>query len=109
MADALPEGLGRGCGGRSCAMKVNGRYGLFTPRQNQAASYAKRAKREAEQRKARAVQLAAWLDKHKSCAAGCGKPVAFYDQIHYGLRFGGCCSAECERRIAQNEGGNSAG
>lgn len=90
-------------------MKVNGRYGLFTPCPDQAASYAKRAKREAEQRKARAAQLAVWLDKHKSCAAGCGKPVAFYDMVHYGLRFGGCCSADCESRLAQCAGGGVVG
>ena len=80
-------------------MRIIGRYGSFTPRPDQVASYSKRAKREAAQRKARAVSLATWLDKHKSCAAGCGKPVAFWDQIHYGLRFGGCCSAECEAKL----------
>lgn len=47
-------------------------------------------------RKAEAASLAAWLEKHSACANGCGKPVAFYDNINYALRFSGCCSAECE-------------
>jgi len=77
-------------------MKVRGRYGLFTPRADQAAIYAKRAQRQQQQARARSAATAAWLEKHKTCANGCGQPVAFYDTTHYCLRHNGCCSAECE-------------
>lgn len=73
-------------------MKVYGRYGSFTPKPQQAGYYAKRAKRQQQERQARAVSLQAWLERHKSCANGCGQPVAFYDTIHYSLRYGGCGS-----------------
>lgn len=77
-------------------MKVYGRYGAFTPRPDQAAIYAKRAKKQKQRQAEAARSLAEWLEKHKACANGCGKPVAFYDTVHYALKHGGCCSAECE-------------
>lgn len=80
-------------------MKVTGRYGTFTPRLDQAAFYAKRAKKQKERQAEAARSLAAWLERHKSCANGCGKPVAFYDTVHYSLKHGGCCSAECEAEL----------
>jgi len=77
-------------------VKVSGRYGTFTPRPDQAGFYAKRARKQKQQRADAARSLAAWLDQHKTCANGCGKPVAFWDTVHYSLKHGGCCSAECE-------------
>lgn len=77
-------------------MKVNGRYGSFKPKPHQVDYYAGRAKRQAQERQGRAALLHAWLEKHKTCANGCGQPVAFYDTIHYTLRYSGCCSPECE-------------
>lgn len=77
-------------------MKVQGRYGMFTPRPDQAAFYAKRAKKQQQQRAEASRRTAEWLDKHRTCANGCGKDVAFYDTVHYALKHGGCCSVECE-------------
>ncbi|MFC4523639.1 hypothetical protein [Cupriavidus pinatubonensis] len=77
-------------------MKINGRYGRFTPRTSQQPYYAKRAKREQRAQLEAAARLRDWLDKHNTCANGCGQPVAFYDTIHYTLRHSGCCSSECE-------------
>lgn len=76
-------------------MKITGRYGTFTPRPDQAPIYAKRAKAQKKKRAAAARSLAAWLEQHKTCANGCGQPVAFYDAVHYSLKHDGCCSAEC--------------
>lgn len=84
-------------------MKVSGRYGSFRPKAHQAAVYGERAKREARQQREAAGSLQAWLERHKTCANGCGKPVAFYDTTHYALRFGGCCSAECEREKEEQD------
>ena len=80
-------------------MKVYGRYGSFTPKPHQAGYYAKRTKRQQQEREARAASLRTWLELHQSCANGCGQPVAFYDTIHYSLRYGGCCSPECEASL----------
>ncbi len=80
-------------------MKISGRYGSFKPKPHQAAFYAKRAKRQQQERQERAASLRAWLEQHKSCANGCGQPVAFYDTIHYSLRYSGCCSPECEAAL----------
>jgi hypothetical protein len=77
-------------------MKINGRFGTFTPRPDQTAYYAKRAKAQARKRTEAQRSLAAWLDKYSSCINGCGKPVAFYDEINYTLKHLGCCSPECE-------------
>ncbi len=79
-------------------MKVSGRFGSFRPKPHQKAFYAQRAKREASQQRLASSSLEAWLERHKTCANGCGKPVAFYDTFHYALRFSGCCSAECEQQ-----------
>ena len=77
-------------------MNVLGRYGFFTPRPDQAPFYAKREKRRQQQQREAVQAQAEWLKKHQACANGCGKPVAFYDTVHYTLRYSGCCSAECE-------------
>lgn len=77
-------------------MKVNGRYGRFTVPKAQRANYRETYERQRAAARQKAAERAAWLDKHQSCANGCGRPVAFYDEIHYALRFMGCCSAECE-------------
>ena len=39
----------------------------------------KKARGQAQKRRERQTAQQAWLDKHKSCANGCGKPVAFYE------------------------------
>lgn len=83
------------------AQQIIGRYGRFTPKPYQAAFYAPRAKRQAAQRRQRATQLSAWLDKHRACANGCGQPVAFYDTVHYALKHSGCCSSQCEQAHQQ--------
>lgn len=87
-------------------MKVRGRYGTFTPRPDQAPIYAKRAKAQRKRQAAAQSCLAAWLEKHSACANGCGKPVAFYDTVHYSLKHGGCCSAECEAEFERRKAGS---
>lgn len=84
-------------------MKINGRYGPFTPKPEQAPYYRKRQRRQEATRREQVAQRAAWLDKHRSCANGCGQPVAFYDTIHYALRYSGCCSPECEAEMEQRD------
>ena len=84
-------------------MKINGRYGPFTPKPEQAPYYRKRQRRQEAARREQVAQRAAWLDKHRSCANGCGQPVAFYDTIHYALRYSGCCSPECEDEMEQRD------
>lgn len=80
-------------------MKVLGRYGFFTPRPDQAPFYAKREKKRQQQQREAVQAQAEWLAKHKECANGCGKPVAFYDTVHYALMYSGCCSTECEEAM----------
>ncbi|CAH0444143.1 hypothetical protein LMG10661_00677 [Ralstonia syzygii subsp. syzygii] len=80
-------------------MKINGRYGPFSPKPDQAPYYRKRQRRQEATRRQQTAERAAWLNKHRTCANGCGRPVAFYDQIHYALRYSGCCSAECEAEL----------
>lgn len=76
-------------------MRVKGRFGWFTPKPAQVPFYSRRAAAQGRARRAAAAALAAWLEKHSTCANGCGRPVAFYDTVHYCLLFDGCCSAEC--------------
>lgn len=82
-------------------MKVQGRYGTFTPRPSQADFYAKRSKKQRQKSTDAVRSLKNWLDKHQSCANGCGKPVSFYDTVYYALKHGGCCSAECEAELGR--------
>ena len=49
-------------------MKINGRYGPFTPKPEQAPYYRKRQRRQEAARREQVAQRAAWLDKHRSCA-----------------------------------------
>ena len=84
-------------------MESNGRYGPLTPKPEQAPYYRKRQRRQEAARREQVAQRAAWLDKHRSCANGCGQPVAFYDTIHYALRYSGCCSPECEAEMEQRD------
>ena len=58
------------------AMKVNGRYGRFTPRPVQQPFYAKRANRQEQQRRELAANRQAWLAKHRACANGASLAVA---------------------------------
>lgn len=84
---------------------INGRYGPFQPRRDQAAFYKRRQQAEAMTRREAAAARAAWLDKHKTCATGCGQPVAFHDPVHLALKHSGCCSAQCESVLAKPPGG----
>lgn len=70
-----------------------GRYGPYQPKTP--ADRAKARKQEAARKQAQ-LSRQAWLEKHKFCANGCGKPVAFWDEKYLSLRYSGCCSAECE-------------
>ena len=70
-----------------------GRYGPYKPRTP--AEKAK-ANKQAEARRQLQQRRQAWLERYSTCLNGCGKPVAFWDEIHLSLRYGGCCSAECE-------------
>ena len=70
-----------------------GRYGPYKPRTP--AEKAK-ASKQAEARRRGQQQRQAWLERYSTCLNGCGKPVAFWDDVHLSLRYGGCCSAECE-------------
>ncbi|WP_247394640.1 hypothetical protein [Ralstonia pseudosolanacearum] len=89
-ADAVAPASERGA---ELPMKLNGRYGPFTPKPGQAPFYRQRQQRQA------AARRAAWLDPHRTCANGCGQSVAFTDSIHYALRYSGCCSAACEAAL----------
>ncbi|CAE6967649.1 hypothetical protein [Paraburkholderia domus] len=77
-------------------MKINGRYGRFTVPKEQRQNYRKTYERQLGIARQKTAERAAWLNKHQTCADGCGRPVAFYDEIRYALRFMGCCSAECD-------------
>ncbi len=70
-----------------------GRYGPYKPRTP--AEKAKASKQQAEARR-RGQQRQTWLERHSTCLNGCGKPVAFWDEVNLSLRYSGCCSAECE-------------
>ena len=70
-----------------------GRYGPYKPRTP--AEKAKAGKQAEAGRLAR-QQRQAWLERYSTCLNGCGKPVAFWDDVHLSLRYSGCCSAECE-------------
>lgn len=85
--------------------KISGRYGTFTPRPDQAAYYAKRAKAQKAKRAAVQRSLAEHLAMHSTCANGCGKPVAFYDTVNYSLKHGGCCSAACQAELRKRQDG----
>ena len=75
--------------------KLNGRWGPYEPKTP--ADKAKARKQAGERRQSQA-QARAFLDKHKSCAAGCGRPVAFYEDSPVpSLKHGGYCSEECQR------------
>ena len=86
---------------------LHGRYGPYKPKTT--ADKAK-ARKQATARREAQEQRRAWLAQHASCANGCGRPVAFWDEIHYSLRHGGCCSPECEEsyRARRDADGNAA-
>ena len=88
--------------------KVKGRYGMFTPRPDQAAFYAERAEAQRRQRTQAQRSLEGWLNRHRCCANGCGQEVAFYDRVHFSLKHSGCCSQECETQLAQKQIGGAA-
>ncbi len=74
--------------------KLMGRWGPYDPKTPEDK---KKAQGQAQKRRESQAARQAWLDKHKSCANGCGKPVAFYeDSPSLALKHGGCCSRECE-------------
>lgn len=79
--------------------KIYGRWGAYEARTPEEKS---RARRQEQKRQAARASLGAWLEKHKTCANGCGRPVAFYDTIHYALKYSGCCSPECESAMQAN-------
>ena len=70
-----------------------GRYGPYKPR---TPAEKVKARQQAEARRQAQQRRQAWLERYSTCLNGCGKPVAFWDEIHLFLRYGGCCSAECE-------------
>lgn len=72
-----------------------GRWGPYDPKTPEDK---KKARIQAQKRRESQAMQQAWLDKHKSCMNGCGKPVAFYkDSPSLALKHGGCCSLECSR------------
>lgn len=75
------------------AQYLSGRYGLHQPK---TPSDRAKARKQAAQASEARLQRQDWLDKHSTCANGCGKPVAFWDETYLSLRHNGCCSAECE-------------
>lgn len=79
-----------------------GRYGTYKPRSDVERA---RARKQAQGRSEVAASRAAWLQKHQFCANGCGRPTAFWDTIHYSLRYSGACSAECQTEL-QTRGTN---
>jgi DNA invertase Pin-like site-specific DNA recombinase len=69
-----------------------GRWGPYDPKTPEDK---KKARIQAQKRRESQAMQQAWLDKHKRCANGCGKPVAFYtDSPSLSLKHGGCCSLE---------------
>lgn len=79
---------------------LHGRFGGYKPRNPEERGL---ARRQNLAKRAEAARVAAWLDKHRACANGCGQPVAFWDNIHHALRFSGCCSADCEAVLQARE------
>ncbi|WP_304350821.1 hypothetical protein [Comamonas testosteroni] len=81
--------------------KLFGRWGAYTPKTPEDRAKARRLE---EKRKADLLAQQAWLDKHKTCANGCGAAVAFWeDSPGYSLRYSGCCSSECEQAMKLRE------
>ncbi len=82
---------------------LHGRYGPYKPKTTADKS---KARKQAEARRTEQLQRRAWLERYSECLNGCGKPVAFWDEIHLSLRYGGCCSPECEEcyKAKSNEG-----
>ena len=77
-----------------------GRWGPYDPKTPEDK---KKARIQAQKRRESQAMQQAWLDKHKSYANGCGKPVAFYtDSPSLSLKHGGCCSLECEEAWKAN-------
>lgn len=77
--------------------KLNGRWGPYEPK---TPGDKAKARKQASERRQSQAQARDFLDKHKSCANGCGQPVAFYDDSPVlSLRYGGCCSDECQRAL----------
>ena len=70
-----------------------GRYGPYKP--STLAEKAK-ARQQAEARRQAQQRRQAWLERYNTCLNGCGKPVAFWDEVNLSLRYSGCCSAKCE-------------
>ena len=79
---------------------LNGRFGPYKPR-----TPAERAKarKQAQEARLAAIRRQDWLSRHSTCLNGCGQPVAFYDEVHLSLRYGGCCSAACEESYRAKE------
>ena len=80
--------------------KLIGRWGAYSPK-----TPAEKAKAKRLEGKRMAAQVAqqAFLEQHKSCANGCGRPVAFWeDSPVLSLRFHGCCSQECYQQLSEN-------
>lgn len=79
---------------------LKGRFGYYAPRNATERAW---ARKQAAARAKQAARQAAWIEKNRWCANGCGKPAAFYEGGTPALRFGGCCSAACEeaRRAAE--------
>ena len=77
--------------------KLNGRWGPYEPK---TPGDKAKARKQASVRQQSQAQARDFLDKHKSCANGCGRPVAFYDDSPVlSLKHGGCCSEECQRAV----------
>lgn len=80
--------------------KLMGRWGPYTPRTPQERA---RARKQAEQRRQEAARAAAWLERTRWCRAGCGQEAARWPGPALALRFGGCCSSECEAALRQRD------
>jgi DNA invertase Pin-like site-specific DNA recombinase len=77
--------------------KLNGRWGPYDPK---TPGDKAKARKQASERRQSQAQARDFLDKHKSCANGCGQPVAFYDDSPVlSLKYGGCCSDACQRAL----------
>ncbi len=77
--------------------KLNGRWGPYEPKTP--GDKAKARKKTSERRQSQA-QAHDFMDKHKTCANGCGQPVAFYDDSQVPtLKYGGCCSDACQQSL----------
>jgi len=81
--------------------KLNGRWGPYEPK---TPTEKAKARKQTSKRQQDQARTSAFLERHKSCANGCGRAVAFWeDSPVLSLKYSGCCSKECEQAIERRQ------